>query len=132
MRREDVKLLSIIVPVYRQEKTIVRNIRSLLHALADIKVPYELIIVIDGEIDGSFKAAKSVQSKYVRVVGYKVNKGKGYAVRFGMAQSRGDIVGFIDAGGDLKPESLPLMLDTLLWNDADIVIGSKRHALSKV
>ena len=126
------KLLSIIIPVYRQETTIARDIKKLLEVLEKISYPYEVIPVIDGEIDDSFRAAKSVGSKYVHVVGYAVNKGKGYAVRYGMAKSKGDIIGFIDAGGDLKPDGLPLMLDYMKWNDADIVIGSKRHPFSKV
>lgn len=125
-------LLSVIVPVYRQEKTIARDLRSLLTVLSNQSTPFEVIVVIDGEIDGSFREAKKVRNSKVNVVGYKINKGKGYAVRFGMAQSRGDIVGFIDAGGDLNPKGLDLMLKTLFWQDADIVIGSKRHALSKV
>ncbi|HUD20166.1 MAG TPA: glycosyltransferase [Patescibacteria group bacterium] len=131
MSDEKVKLFSVIMPAYRQEHTVARDIRSIYEVLETMNVPFELIIVIDGEVDGSLKAAQSVKKKGIIVVGYAVNKGKGYAVRYGMAQSSGDVVGFIDAGGDLKPESLPLMLDTLVWNNADIVIGSKRHPLSK-
>lgn len=125
-------VLSIIVPVYRQQKTIARDIRSLVAVLGKLSVPFEIIVVIDGDVDASMSEAKKVRSQFVAVTGYKANKGKGYAVRFGMAQSRGNIVGFMDAGGDLNPESLGLMLDTLLWQEADIVIGSKRHPLSKV
>lgn len=132
MQNEKIKLLSVIVPVYRQERTIVRDIRSIQAVLEKINIPFELIIVIDGEVDGSMKAAQSVRKPNIIITGYKINKGKGYAVRFGMAKSHGDIIGFMDAGGDLKAESLPFMLDTFIWNDADIVIGSKRHPLSKV
>ncbi len=124
--------LSIIVPVYRQAKTIALDIREVVKVLNGLPMPFELIAVVDGDLDGSMAAAQKVRDPRVRVVGYKVNKGKGYAVRYGMAQSSGDIVGFMDAGGDLKPEGLGLMLDTLLWGDADIVVGSKRHPLSKV
>jgi glycosyltransferase involved in cell wall biosynthesis len=131
MQREKVKL-SVIVPVFRQERTIARDILSMYEVLKKMVVPFELIIVVDGEVDGSLKAAQSVRKPGVKAVGYKVNKGKGYAVRYGMAQSHGDVIGFMDAGGDLNPASLPLMLDTLIWNDADIVVGSKRHPLSKV
>ena len=95
-------------------------------------MPFEIIVVVDGDVDASMREAKKVRSPRVSVTGYKVNKGKGYAVRFGMAESRGDIVGFMDAGGDLAPGGLALMLDVMRWNDADIVVGSKRHALSRV
>jgi glycosyltransferase involved in cell wall biosynthesis len=132
MQGEKTKLLSVIIPVYRQQDTIADNIRSVYAVLVKLSVPFELIIVIDGEVDGSFKAAKSVNKPHISVVGYKINKGKGYAVRYGMAQSHGDVIGFMDSGGDLKPEALPIMMDTLVWSDADIVIGSKRHSFSKV
>lgn len=124
--------LSLIIPVYHQERTIARDLKHILDVLATLTVPYEVIVVIDGEVDKSAQAAKRIRSPKLRVVGYKNNKGKGYAVRYGMAKSDGDVVGFMDAGGDLKPEGLPLMLDLLKWNDADVVLGSKRHPDSKV
>ena len=132
MQGEKIKLFSVIVPVYRQERTIARDIRAIYGVLEKLPVPFELIIVIDGEVDGSSKAARSVHKDGVVVVGYKVNKGKGYAVRYGMAQSHGDVIGFMDAGGDLKPGALPLMLAQFTFQDADVVIGSKRHPDSKV
>jgi glycosyltransferase involved in cell wall biosynthesis len=125
-------LLSIIMPVYRQERTIARDIRKTITALHALSVPFEIIIVVDGSMDNSMREAKKVRDSRVRVTGYATNKGKGYAVRFGMAQSKGDIVGFMDAGGDLSPESFGLMLNMMRWEHADIVIGSKRHPLSKV
>ncbi len=132
MQSGEFSFLSLIVPVYKQEKTIRRDIAAIVKTLSALPIPFEVIVVVDGDVDKSFAEAKKVRSQNVHVVGYKVNKGKGYAVRYGMAQSRGDIVGFMDAGGDLKPGGLVLMLDVMRWNDADIVVGSKRHALSKV
>lgn len=125
-------LLSIIIPVYHQEKTILRDIRSIRDALILCSIPFEIIAVIDGDVDNSRREACKVRDPRVQVIGYGTNKGKGYAVRFGMAQSHGNIIGFMDAGGDLNPEGLRFMLDTMNWKNADIVIGSKRHALSKV
>lgn len=125
-------LLSIIIPVYRQEKTISRDIRRVRDILTELSIPFEIIAVIDGDVDNSRKEAGKVHDRRVHVAGYATNKGKGYAVRYGMAQSSGSIVGFLDAGGDLNPAGLGLMLDTMRWDNADIVVGSKRHALSKV
>lgn len=126
------KKFSLIIPVYSQEKTIRKDIKEIIAVLDAASVNFEIIPVIDGRVDHSFREALKVKDPRVHVAGYQTNHGKGYAVRYGMAQSNGDVVGFIDGGGDLKPESLPLMLDTLNWNDADIVIGSKVHPLSKV
>jgi len=125
-------MLSLIVPVYQQEKVIARNLRSILTELEKLASPYELIVVIDGRVDRSMEEAKKVISPHVNVVGYETNHGKGYAVRFGMAKSHGDIIGFIDAGGDIKEEGLSMMLEHFRWYNADIIIGSKRHPVSKV
>lgn len=132
MQNEKCKLFTLILPVYRQEKTIAKDLRQVRGVLRKLPIPFEIIVVIDGTVDRSFQVASSVKLPHVKVVGYKVNKGKGYAVRFGMAQSRGDIVGFLDAGCDLNPDGLLLMYNYMLWNDADVVIGSKRHPFSKV
>lgn len=70
--------------------------------------------------------------KNIKVVGYKHNKGKGYAVRYGMAASSGGIIAFIDAGMDLNPNGLSMLLEHFEWYDADIIVGSKRHPASKV
>ncbi len=124
--------LSLIIPVYNQEKSIAKNLRNILDVLEDLSRPYEVIVVIDGATDKSEVVAKSVISPHLTVVGYKTNHGKGYAVRYGMTKSRGDIIGFIDAGGDIKEEGLSMMLELFQWNNADIIIGSKRHPDSKV
>jgi len=74
----------------------------------------------------------SKNHKKVKVIGYKQNRGKGNAVRFGMFRAKGDIVGFIDAGVDLSPSAMHMLLAHFEWYDADIIIGSKRHPVSKV
>lgn len=126
------KLLSLIIPVYHQEKTIRRQLQNILAELELLKVPTEVIVVIDGMDDKSFEEAKKVRSAKVTVTGYKTNHGKGYAVRFGMGKCHGDIIGFLDAGGDLSELGLSMMLEHFKWYNADIIVGSKRHPVSKV
>lgn len=125
---------SVIIPAYRQEKTIVEDLRSIKAAADSLKIPYEIICVVDGEIDKTFDLAKRFSESYsnIKVVGYKENKGKGYAVRFGMAKSRGNIVAFIDAGMDLNHNGLAICFQHFYWYNADIIVGSKRHPASKV
>jgi len=124
--------ISIIIPVYKQEKTIKRDIQSIISALSPLSIPFEIIPVIDGFLDKSMTEAKKVHDARVIPVGYETNHGKGYAVRYGFAHATGDIIGFMDAGGDLKTSALPLMITEFLYKQADIVIGSKRHPDSKI
>lgn len=126
------KKFSLIIPVYKQGVTIKRDIEAIIRALEVINIDFEIIPVIDGDLDNSFSEAKKVKDKRVKVVGYKTNHGKGYAVRFGFAHAAGDVIGFTDGGGDLKPEALPRMLTQFEFQQADIVVGSKRHPESKV
>ena len=132
MPHRNIKLLSLIIPVYHQEKTIRKQLSNILGELSQLPVPYEIIAVIDGRDDKSFEEAEKVRSANLTVVGYKTNHGKGYAVRFGMAKSHGDVIGFLDAGGDLSELGLSMMLEHFKWYNADIIVGSKRHPVSKV
>lgn len=124
--------ISIIIPVYKQEKTIKQDIEAVIRVLESLTIPFEIIPVIDGELDRSRIEAEKVNDKRVHVVGYKTNHGKGYAVRYGFAHATGHIIGFMDAGGDLKATALPLMITQFQYQNADVVIGSKRHPDSKV
>lgn len=132
MGKNKPKLLSLIIPVYAQEKTIQKQLQSILGELTLLSVPYEVIVVIDGKSDNSEKEAKKVRSNKLIITGYNTNHGKGYAVRFGMAKSHGDIIGFLDAGGDVSELGLSMMLEHFYWYNADIIVGSKRHPVSKV
>lgn len=129
-----ISLVSIIVPAYKQEKTIVTDLLRIKKVLDNLRYKTELICVVDGNIDKTFDNARKLASKTdnLKVIGYETNKGKGYAVRFGMAASKGDVVGFIDAGMDLNPNSVSLLLEHFEWYKADIIVGSKRHPASKV
>lgn len=102
--------LSVIVPVYKQEKTIQKDLENILQVLDQIRYDYEIIAVIDGTtIDHSYQNAKKIKSKNLKVIGYKLNHGKGYAVRFGMAQTKGDYVAFIDAGMEIDPNGISMI-----------------------
>ncbi|OGH06540.1 MAG: hypothetical protein A2W22_05255 [Candidatus Levybacteria bacterium RBG_16_35_11] len=126
------KTLSFVIPTHKQEKTILIDIKRLRKSLDSISANYEIIIVADGKLSDISKIVSKLKDKRIKVIGYEKNKGKGHAVRFGMLAAKGDIVGFKDAGMDLDPGEIPLMLDIMDWNKADIVLGSKLHPDSKV
>jgi glycosyltransferase involved in cell wall biosynthesis len=132
MSRRKIKSISIILPAYKQEKTIVEDIERLKKFLSGLTIPYELILVVDGSEDNTYKNAKLLKNKNVKVFSYKDNRGKGYAVQYGMLKAKGDAIGFIDAGMDLDVSGIGMLLDYMLLHDADIVIGSKLHPDSVV
>lgn len=126
------KLLSLVVPAYKQEKTIVKDVQNLDKALSTLPYDYEILVVEDGFLDTTTQKLTRLKNPHLKVLGYPKNHGKGYAVKYGMLKAQGDIIGFIDAGMDLDPSEISVALDLMNWNNADIIIGSKLHPESKV
>lgn len=127
--------LSIIIPAYKAEKFIGKNLLSVKEVLDQLRYPYEIICVVDGRVDKTFEKAKKFAAKHsgnIKVTGYLTNLGKGHAVRFGMARARGGVIGFVDAGIELNPNGLSMLLEHFEWYNADVIVGSKRHPASKV
>lgn len=119
--------LSLIMPAYKQEKTISKDIKNIDKVLSSLKLKYEIILVVDGFVDDTFKKAKKIKNSKLKVIGYSDNRGKGFAIKTGVEKARGEIIGFIDAGMDLDPHEISYMLDIMDWKKADIVVGSKLH-----
>lgn len=124
--------LSVIVPAHRQAKIIVKDIKRIEKVLTQIRYPYEIIVVVDGYGDGTYRRAKTIRSDKIKVLVYMKNQGKGHAVRLGMSKATGDYIAFIDAGMEIDPNGISMLLEHLEWYNADIIVGSKRHPASVV
>lgn len=128
------KLLSLVVPAYKQEKTIIEDMERLSNILSSLQCKYEILVVVDGFLDQTYEILKNQKSKIknLKLLGYEKNHGKGYAVKYGVREAAGDVIGFMDAGMDLDPSEISTMLNIMDWNKADIVLGSKLHPESRV
>ncbi|OGC50284.1 hypothetical protein A2716_03690 [candidate division WWE3 bacterium RIFCSPHIGHO2_01_FULL_40_23] len=100
--------------------------------MSQTRYRFEIIVVVDGFADKTFDEAKRVEKRNIRVIGYRINKGKGYAIRYGASLCSGDIVIFIDAGMDINANGISMVLEHMEWYRADIIVGSKRHPVSKI
>jgi glycosyltransferase involved in cell wall biosynthesis len=125
-------MLSVIVPAYREARHIRDNLSHLLAELALLGLTYEVIVVSDGNTDGTAREAERVVSPYIKVIEYRRNMGKGYAVRCGVSHSSGEFITFIDADMELDPRYIKPFLAVMAAFDCDAVIGSKRHPMSNV
>lgn len=123
--------LSVVVPAYHNGTSIVANVGRLVDALNVTGLAWEVIVVVDGDTE-TYQAAVPLRSEAVKVVGYESNRGKGFALRWGIAAARGELVTFIDSDMEIGPEEIGRMAQLLDLYDADLVIGSKRHPLSRV
>ena len=124
------KKISIIVPCYKAEKFIARNLEKMHKSVSKIFSNFEIIAVVDGFLDNTFEEAKKVEKLGIKVIGYEKNKGKGGALNFGFKNSTGDYVTFIDCDLDIHPEQLQNLVPYMAT--ADLVVGSKRHPFSKL
>lgn len=124
--------LSVLVPAYREGPRIHDNLVRLLGALDETGIDYEVVVVSDGNTDGTVAEAERVGSPRVRVMAYPVNEGKGFAIMHGVGQARGALISYIDADMEIPPESIGRCVALQREGGWDIVVGSKRHPESQV
>jgi len=119
--------LSIIVPAYNEEDLIASTLDSLQEYMAARPEGYEIIVVDDGSQDrtvGIIKEWRERNRADLRLLVNKQNMGKGFSIRHGVMESRGEFLIFIDA-------DLPYELDAIegflsaLRNGYDLAIGSR-------
>lgn len=132
MKSENHVDVSLVMPAYNEEASIEKIIAQVDRILQETALIYELIIVDDGSNDATLKRAmNSCQSNgNLKVVGYPVNRGKGYAVKKGFSLASGDIVIFLDSDLDIDPNQINSYIRALKYGD--LVIASKRHPQSVV
>jgi len=129
------KKITVIIPAYNEEKIIANTINETKRELESLDYYYEIIVIDDGSMDKTFDTVKnnfSFEKDKVRVEGYKLNLGKGNAVKYGTGFAVGDYILFMDADLDLHPRQLSRFLDEMEKTNADAVIGSKKAKNSKV
>jgi glycosyltransferase involved in cell wall biosynthesis len=115
--------LSIVVPIYNEKKTL----PQILERIEKVELPgleRELVLVDDFSTDGTREYLKTQESKH-RVVYQPFNRGKGAAVRSGIAASSGDIILIQDADLEYDPNEYPHLLEPILKGNADVVYGSR-------
>ena len=114
--------LSVIVPVYNERRTIL----TILDRIRQVPFDKEIIIVDDGSCDGTSELLRSVATEpSVTVVHHEHNRGKGAALRTGLACARGDVVIIQDADLEYWPEDYPVLVDLIQRGAADVVFGSR-------
>jgi len=117
------RLLSVIVPVFNERVTVAEVIRRI--RAVDVPVDVEVIVVDDGSSDGTDKVLTALGDSTVRVITHPVNKGKGAAIRTGMAAARGDLLLVQDADLEYDPQDWPRLLEPILRGKAMVVYGSR-------
>ncbi|MGB6867235.1 MAG: dolichyl-phosphate beta-glucosyltransferase [Candidatus Aminicenantaceae bacterium] len=125
--------LSIVIPAYNEERRLPHTLESVDKYLQQQSYTFEVIVVDGGSADGTSQVVEAFQKEQssLRLIRLPKNRGKGFHVRTGILHSRGLFVIFTDA--DL---STPIKEIEQFWpyfkQDYDVVIGSRRHADSRI
>ncbi len=120
---------SVIMPAYNEALNLKANICETLEVMEAFDPAFEIILVDDGSKDRTADVMCELEGHYnkVKKVVISNNQGKGNALREGFRSSRGQLVFFLDADLDLHPRQIQVLYKILQDQNADIVIGSKRH-----
>ncbi len=118
--------ISVCIPMYNENRVIAKNAKVLSDYMERNFEDYEIIFCSDGSTDGCEKTVSALNLPNVRVIGYRKNRGKGYAVRTAILHATGDVRMFTDADLAYGTKVISQVVREFEKNtDADLVIGSR-------
>lgn len=123
-------LISIIVPVYNEEKTvkeILEKINELDFWSKNTNLSKEIIVVDDKSIDGTVEKLKNLKNsgKIDNLIFHEINQGKGAAIRSGLKEAIGEIIITQDADLEYDPKDYSRLIKPIIDGKADVVYGSR-------
>lgn len=118
--------ISIVIPSYNEEHRLPKFLDEVIRFTSESRKKYEIIVVDDGSTDQTREVAISFSAgnKGLKVVSLTHNQGKGYAVKRGLYEARGNIRVFLDADGSVHPREIEKNLD-YFDRGYDVIIGSR-------
>jgi glycosyltransferase involved in cell wall biosynthesis len=119
--------VSVVCPFFNEAEILETAIRALTDRLAQRDWSWELIVVNDGSSDesGEIAARLSAEIPNLRCVGYRYNRGRGHALRTGIAQARGEIIVTTEIDLSWGEDIVEQLFDEFQANpDADMVVAS--------
>lgn len=119
------ELLSILVPVYNESRTVAAVIDRLMTVA--LPVPREIVVVNDGSSDGTREVLDALDGRNdtVTILHVEKNAGKGASIRLGLRHARGSIIAIQDADLELDPAQLAALVAPIVSGRTQVVYGSR-------
>jgi glycosyltransferase involved in cell wall biosynthesis len=120
--------LSVIMPVFNERYLVGECIRRVLAVRSPLIARLDLIVVDDGSTDGTAALLRTIAAAHrdrITYVEHETNRGKGAAVRTGLAHARGSVTVIQDADLEYNPRDLPRLILPFVTSSADAVFGSR-------
>ncbi|MCU0652503.1 MAG: glycosyltransferase family 2 protein [Candidatus Omnitrophica bacterium] len=114
-------LLSVVVPVYNEAKTI----REILEKISAVNIDKEIIVVDDGSSDDTGKILREIKYSNLKVIHHTSNRGKGAAFLTGLSHAQGEYVVIQDADLEYDPQDYPKLMEAIIKENADFVLGAR-------
>lgn len=114
-------LISVIVPVYNEEKTV----KQILEKIHSLDIDKEIIVVDDGSTDGTGKVLQELKLGELKIIHHVTNRGKGAAFRTGLGHAAGEIIIIQDADLEYDPVDYKKLIEPIISNEADFVLGAR-------
>ena len=117
--------LSIIIPVFNEEKFIAKLYSRVLQVELQPDVIKEIIIIDDGSSDGTKNIIRGFADANTTIIEKESNSGKGACIRLGLEKASGDIILIQDADLEYDPNEYPKLLEPIISGKAEVVYGSR-------
>lgn len=124
--------LTILIPCYNESGIIKENLTEISNFLSRVKYTWEIVVVDDGSRDSSVDEIQKLNNSKIKLVSYKVNRGKGGALKEGAKKSSGEYIIFMDADLSVPVETIDIFVKSLELKTNDVVIGTRKIKTAKV
>jgi len=127
-------ILSVIVPAYNEEKTIIKMLEKLFMVKFEEKIDLEVLVVNDGSKDNTLKLLTKFAetNKNIKVLNNPVNIGKSRTVKRGILESKGNFIVIQDADLEYDPKDINKLLQTCLKQNLNFVYGNRFGGSNKL